>query len=83
MEEEEVSVNRWNQPADRKIQRTGERHFRSSAVIKQDPTACRVNILLKNEPSMGCKGNAIPVQDVAGPKGPKRFRLPSFKTIGT
>jgi hypothetical protein len=56
---------------------------RSSATIKQDTTACRVNIFLKNESSTVCNGKAITAQAWAGPKGPKRFRLPSFKKIGT
>jgi len=29
------------------------------------------------------KGKAIPLQAWTGPEGPRRLRLPDFKTIGT
>ena len=29
------------------------------------------------------RGKAIPIQAWTGPEGPKRLRLPDFKTIGT
>jgi hypothetical protein len=29
------------------------------------------------------KGKAIPLQALTGPEGPRRLRLPDFKTIGT
>jgi len=29
------------------------------------------------------KGKAIPLQAWTGPEGPRRMRLPDFKTIGT
>jgi hypothetical protein len=29
------------------------------------------------------KGKAIPLQDLTGPEGYRRFRFPDFKTIGT
>jgi hypothetical protein len=29
------------------------------------------------------KGEAIPLQTLAGPEGSRRLRLPDFKTVGT
>jgi hypothetical protein len=29
------------------------------------------------------KGNAIPFQDLTGPEGSRRLRLPDFTTLGT
>jgi len=38
---------------------------------------------LQHFPFLRGKGEAIPLQAWTGPEGPRRLRLPDFKTIGT
>jgi len=44
-------------------------------------TAVEISWELKNGKQGKCK--AIPLQAWTGPEGPRRLRLPDFKTIGT
>jgi hypothetical protein len=50
-------------------------------IIMSDIGSERVNVNVKGK----CiyKGKAIPLQAWRGPEGPRRLRLPDFKTIGT